>query len=344
MAVAACGGDTLGFGEGSVRGLALKVTRDGEALVEYGAPPLVERRRMPTYSGDSGMFVLLHDRTDGGFYAMRFAGGVWWRPGTWELVRYDADWHVVAVRPGAELVDTLSLVITPHLRFTPDGRYLIVAINALVNAEMLLVLDPITLTELNRTGRPPPLVLGPTADTTASQVLLISVHTCPTSLIWLDVVTGETADSTAMPCDYDLHGTLTHRQVYRYGPLSGQAPARLELYDIATGSAIATADSASAIHFWRPPLAADGRLIYFGAGTVAVLDAQRLTLLGRVPISPYRDVASAVIDDRTGALFGATRPPGCVTICDADGIIVIDVTRRQLVVEELTGGPIVIVR
>src|SRR5512134_2203878 len=104
----ACG-DVTGVGYGAIRFLVVRgAYGDGQRLVEYRAPPLVERRSVPLFTPDSGMFVLLREGTDGGFYAMRFAGPFPLR-GPWTLVRYDADWHIAASRTSAELIDTVSL-------------------------------------------------------------------------------------------------------------------------------------------------------------------------------------------------------------------------------------------
>lgn len=342
LAAAACSGDAFSFGEASVRALALVNAPGGIVLVEYAAPPLIERRRMPAFTPDSGMYVLLRDGSDGGFYAMRFAGA-FTGSGAWELVRFDGDWRVAASRSRSELVDTTSLIATPHLLRTPDRQHLIVAINAIQSARTLLVLDPITLAVVNRTGRPPPLVLLGTTGATGSQVMLASIAGCPVSLVWLDVLTGLTADSTAMPCDYHPHGALTNRVVYRYGPISGNQG--LELYDITTGTVVARADSMRPLWPGNGPLVTRGRLVYAEIGNIGVYEAQTLALRGRVVTAGGgRSLVSATLDDRTEALIGATAPPGCPGLCEPNGLIIVDIERQRIAVDQILGTPVHVVR
>lgn len=305
---------------------------------------------MPTYTTDSGLSVLLRDAAGSGFYAERFPGTNPLGP-AWELLRYDGDWRIAASRSAAELVDTVSLSTPPYLQFTPDHRYVILAVNALQSSQMLIVLDALTLGVVNRTGRSVPRfpVSAPTA-AMGSQVLLAWVQGggCPAPLVWLDVVTGLTADSTAMPCDYLLQGALTSRQVYRRGPTSGPMP-RSELYDITTGSVIATADSV--VPVYQPwALATQGRLVYFEAGDAAVLDGQALTLVGRVatgtnPADP-RTVTAAVVDATTGAVIGTSAGRALCSAClpTPDGLVAIDPRSLGVIIDQVLGLPVEIVQ
>ena len=345
MWAVACG-DVTGVGYSAIRFLVVRgAYGDGQRLVEYRAPPLVERRTMPLFTPDSGMFVLLREGTDGGFYAMRFAGPFPLH-GPWTLARYNADWHIAASRTSAELIDTVSLLATPYLTSTPDHRYVVLAVNSLASSEMLVVLDAVTLAVVNRTGRDLPQypASAPTA-AAGSQVLLWGPGgMCPVPLVWLDVVTGLTADSTTMPCDYGLWGALTHRRVYRRGLVP-----RVELYDITAGTVVATSDTVRPV-FQPYALATHGRLILFEAGRAAVLDAEALTLLGRVATGPDparpRTVWLAVVDSAIGVVIGASAAPsGCVSCIPVpDGIVIFDAERLTVIVDQLVGAPVAIVR
>jgi hypothetical protein len=313
-------------------------------LVEYAAPPLAERRSMPTFTSDSGMYVLLRDGISGGFYAMRFAGSIPLVPG-WKLVRFDADWRVAA-----SYVDTATLATQPYLQHTPDGRYLVADLITMPSyTRSLLVLDPVTLSVIHRSVQP--LYLKDQGDATAatgSQVLLTSPNAgeCPVSLVWWDASTGLTADSTAMPCDYVLLGALTSRRVYRRGPQS--ATPRTELYDVTSAAVLASADSVGPF-LWPYALPTNGRLVFFEDGDAAVLDPQALTLFGRVPTGTgpvgARFVMSSITDPATGDVIGAAADPTLCVSCfpNPDGVVVIDATSLKLLVDQRIGAPVQLV-
>lgn len=237
-AAMACSHDATGPGSGSIRFLVVQGSNGvGQTLVEHQGPPLVERRSMPTFTSDSGMYVLLRDGTGGGFYGVPFAGSFLQGPG-WTLARYDANWHVAATH-----VDTATLATQPYLQHTPDGRYLVANLLTMPNyTRSLLVLDAVTLAVIHRSVQPLYLMdQGAATAATGSQVLLTSPNAgeCPVSLVWWDAATGLTADSTAMPCVYVLLGALTSRRVY----VTQSGTPNTELYDVTAGAVIATADS-----------------------------------------------------------------------------------------------------
>lgn len=346
----ACSSDATGARHNSIRFLVVQGAEGiGQRLIEYEALPFRQRRSMPTFTGDSGMSVLLHANANG-FFAVRFAGTSLPEHG-WELVRYGADWHVAASRSAAVLVDTVAVVWPLALQITPDRRYVVLAVNAPSNlSNTLVVLDAVTLAVVNRTGRPLPQFpnSAPTA-ATGSEVLLASGASgaCPTPLVWLDVATGLTADSTTMPCDYVLNGMLSSRQIYRRGPQSTPSP-HFELYNITTATVTATVDSASPA-FQPSALATHGRLVYFEPGNALVLDAQALTVIGRVPTgedaSGPRTVTHGVIDSATGLVIAVSAPRTFCIACfpSPDGIVILDPDSLTVLVDHLIGAPVSVV-
>ena len=340
--VVACSHEVTGPGAGTVRFLAVEGTNGlGQTLVEFQAPPVAVRRSMPTFTSDSGMYVLARDGTGGGFYAWRFAGLIPHVAG-WNLVRYDDNWRIAATYS-----DTASPPTQPTLQRTPDGRYLVVSI---FGSGALLVLDPVTLAVIHRSVQP--LYLRDQSAASAakgSQVLLTSPNAgeCPVSLVWWDASTGSTADSTAMPCDYVLLGALSSRRVYRRGPTSGTP--HTELYDITAAAVLATADSVAPF-LWAYVRPANGRLVVFEAGDAAVVDPQTLTLFGRVSIGTGalgpRFVNNSITDPSTGDVIGASADPVvCVMGCapSPDGIVVIDASNLKLLVDQRLGTSVQLV-
>jgi hypothetical protein len=340
----ACGLGVTGPGSGAIRFLVVEGPNGpGQVLVEYQGPPLVTTRSMPTFTSDSGMFVLARDGTGGGFYAMQFAGSFPLVPG-YKLVRYDAEWHVAAT-----YVDTTSVATQPYLQRTPDGRYVVAGLDTPSGTRSLLVLDPVTLAVIHRSVQPLYLVdQGDATAATGSQVLLTSPNSggCSMSLVWWDASTGLAADSTTMAaCGYSLVGAITHRQVYRWGPQSG---AHTELFDLTAGTVLATADSVGPF-LWPYALLTLGRLVIFENGDAAVVDPQALTLFGRVAtgtglLGP-RFVNNSMTDPATGDVIGATADPTQCVACapSPDGIVVIDPSNLQLLADQRLAVPVQLV-
>jgi len=340
-AVTACGHDVTSPGAGAIRFLVVQGSNGlGQTIVEFQGPPVIVRRSMPTFTSDSGMFVLARDGTGGGFYAWRFAGS---RPNAagWKLVRYDDDWRIAATYS-----DTASPGTQPYVQLTPDGRYLVVSV---FNSGSLLVLDAATLAVIHRSVQP--LYLSDQAQASAatgSQVLLTSPSAgeCPVSLVWWDASTGATADSTGMPCDYVLLGALTSRRVYRLGPQSGTP--RTELYDIMAAAVLATADSVVPF-LWPYVLPASGRLVVFESSDAAVVDPQTLTVFGRIStgtgtLGP-RFVNNSITDPATGDVIGATADPVVCVGCapSPDGVVILDPVNLKLLADQRLGAPVQLV-
>lgn len=347
-AVASCSLDVTRVSPEAIHFLAVQgASGPGQRLVEYEAPPLVERRSMATFTSDSGMYVLLRHGTDGGFYAVRFAGIA--SGHTWRLVRYDANWNIGASRTATELLDTVSAAAGPYLQLTADGRYLAAEFITPPNySRSLLLLDAVTLAVVHRVapGRSLFYQSAPTA-ASGSQLLLTSPNAgeCPVSLAWLDAASGLVTDSTAMPCDYLLQGALARRQLYRRGPQSGPTP-RNELYDVTTGAVIARGDSVRPAYLWYP-IKAQGRLVWFEGGHAAVTDPQSLTLFGRVSTGGAsgwpRTVMMAIADETTGLVVGAAADPYNGSFPTPDGIVVIDPVNLTFIVDQRLGSHVQVV-
>jgi len=346
----ACNLDVTGTGPGIGRFLVVEGSVGfPRQLVEFQASPLTALRSMPLVSGDTTTVVLLHDGPDGGFYALRYAG---FGPQgqAWQLLRYDANWHVVASVTGAVLLDSTSLNDGPNLTFTGDHRYLVAAINSVQTSRLLTVLDPVTLATVNLTGRL--LAQFPAAAPTAatgSEVMLTSFPgVCPQQLVWLDVLTGQTADSTTAPCDYALEGAATHRRIYRLGSDSA-LDNQLELYDLATGTIIAATTDSLTPGFQRYALATHGRVIMFENFDAKVFDAGSLALLGTVPAgadeSGPRIMMNAVADSATGLVIGTTASRTFCASCypTQDGIFILDPGRLTLDANQVVGTPVQLV-
>ena len=346
----ACNSDVTGTDRGSVRFLAVEGNIGfPQQLVEFQAAPLTALRSMPLVSGDTTTVVLLHDGPDGGFYALRYAG---FGPQgqAWQLLRYDANWHVAASVTGAVLLDSTSLNDGPNLTLTGDHRHLVAAINSIQTSRLLTVLDPVTLATVNLTGRPLPQFpeAAPTA-ATGSQVLLTSLSgVCPQELVWLDVLTGQTADSTTAPCGYALEGAATHRRIYRLHSDSALGN-QLDFYDITTGTVIAATTDSLRSGFLRYALAPHGRVIVFEPFDAKVFDAGSLARLGTVPTgadeSGPRTTIQAVVDSATGLVIGTTASRTFCADCypTPDGIIVLDPDRLTLDADKVIGTPLELV-
>jgi hypothetical protein len=346
---AACGSDTTAAGQGAVRFLLVRgADALGQQLVEYAAPPLAERRSMPTITADSTMYVLLRAGAGGGFYAMRFPGSTWRLD--WQLVRYGDDWRVAASRTGTELLDTVTMATEPYLHLTPDGRYLVADVTTLpAYRRTVFVLDPATLAVVARLAPPLPVFYraAPTA-ATGSEVMLAGPMgtTCPVPLEWLDVGTGLVADSTALPCDYLLNGALTTRRLYRYGPVSGAA--HLELYDAASDAVVAASDSIKP-GYQIYPVRSRGRLVFFEANDAAVADTGTLAVLGRVGTGSggagARTVMNSIVDPVTGDVVGAVADRISCVACQLvpNGVVVIDPAGPALVLDARLGVPVQVV-
>lgn len=337
-AVAACG-DATGVRFGSVHLLVVQGGQTGQRLVEYTAPPLIERRSMPLGTRGGTLDVLRRDGTDGGFYALRFDS-----TRKWELVRYDADWHVAATRSAAELVDTLSMDAGATLAFTPDHRHLVLFVNPVWNGSTVVVLDPVTLAVENRTDQRLAYFVSPfLSAATGSEILFTGPdYVCPSPVVWFDVATARTADSTGMPCHWEFQGAATHRRIYRLG---GPA-STVQLYDISSGTVLAATDSVKRLNSWYPVATRD-RLIYFEPRDILVLDAATLTRVGRIvtwdSTRAPRFVMGGHFDDPTGLIVATTAPAtaGCVAcIPTSDGIMIIDPTKLRVVMDAVVGDPL----
>ena len=344
-ACAACSGDIAGFGEGDVHFLALAagVTAGVTSrIVEYSAPPLHERRSMDLQRGDTSDVPLRTDPVRGGFYAYRAIQGE-----GWQLVRFDAAWHVASAIPGPSVVGSDSLFIQAPI-LTPDGRYLVAYLAAVSGAPAagaeIQVIDAQTLAPVRRIAGNRELFVGPgPMGTTGSEILALS-GSCPTrGVVWMDAATGTVTDSGSYDCARFFRGARAHGELYLTDP---QAPSPgLVRVSATTGATLAQVVGDTMPLSDIAPDPVHGNLVGYGGPYLAFFDPRTLGLwrMVRLPVAGSLYTITRVTTDlATGVLVAATMRglPSEKGLGGVLGATLVNATDGQSVMMEAPGGSI----
>lgn len=341
-----------GIADGSARVLVL--TESGE-LVEYSAPPLVETRRFDFQSALSPhvQFVALN-RDSGGFFAFEVPSGPPFGPRYWSLVRYDHSWTEVARKPVSDYIGQ-DTVIPEAFRLTADGRFLVGHVPVRTVAGLppqILVLDAATLEvvrQFDGTTFFPWWSSGPEASTGPQVVLMrfVGVGSCG-SAYWYDVEANLAVDSVAMPCGFVPRGFQTHRRIYVTPPSMTQYTP-LMIFDADAGQIVATQSTVPIADVVADRFA--NRIVGIGGGGIVIMNAQNLAIQGVVvtdqDTTDLEDaVRLGVVDPVSGAfvgdLYGSFSCAGCFGAPVA--VAVIDLDRREVVVQQSVGTRITVAR
>ena len=337
----ACDGSTSANGP-ALRFLA--VTPAGTTavrLIEFEAPPLRERRSLTLSTPDTTRVVLARADRRGGFYAVQFAGQ-WPAVDTWELLRYDADWQVVARRSAVEIAPGINPNTAFRARLTADGQHLLLAVGALQSSPAIATLDPRTLAVEHRSAHPFTFIGSGIPDATSGAELVL-LAPAGDGAVWQDALSGQLVDSVRIPAAGRVYGARTHRELY-WLPSGGPGSDTLELYDVLTGDVLArTAGRFGGAALWAGP--SPSRLLVDAYWEAVVLDATTLGELGRLdltlagtarfwggaPLVPDPAVPSMIIP--TSAINLTPNPVGP----PPDGLAIVDIERPAIVLNKVVG-------